>query len=87
MDEARPVAAFTQDVQHAVQVAGDAGATLGREAGGFIQHDDLVVALAATGATLGFDAIGGGKLAAQILAAMEQVASKNAARLFPEDPA
>jgi NADPH:quinone reductase-like Zn-dependent oxidoreductase len=42
-------------------------------------HDDLVAALDATGATLGFDAIGGGKLAAQILAAMEQVASKNAA--------
>jgi len=40
---------------------------------------DLVDALDATGATLGFDAIGGGKQAGQILAAMEQVASKNAA--------
>ena len=40
---------------------------------------DLFAALDATGATLGFDAIGGGKLAGQILGAMEQVASKNAA--------
>ena len=40
---------------------------------------DLVAAIEATGATLGFDAIGGGKQAAQILAAMEHVASKNAA--------
>jgi NADPH2:quinone reductase len=36
--------------------------------------DDLVAALDATGATLAFDAIGGGKLASQILTAMEQVA-------------
>ncbi|MCP5164410.1 MAG: zinc-binding dehydrogenase [Pseudomonadales bacterium] len=35
---------------------------------------DLVAALEATGATLAFDAIGGGKLASQILSAMEQVA-------------
>ena len=33
--------------------------------------EDLIAACAATGATLGFDAIGGGKLAGQILAAME----------------
>jgi NADPH:quinone reductase-like Zn-dependent oxidoreductase len=33
--------------------------------------EDLVSAITATGATLGFDAIGGGKLAGQILAAME----------------
>lgn len=33
--------------------------------------EDLVAALTATGATLAFDAIGGGKLAGQILAAME----------------
>ena len=32
---------------------------------------DLVAATAATGATIGFDAIGGGKLAGQMLAAME----------------
>jgi NADPH:quinone reductase len=40
---------------------------------------DLVAAIEATGATLAFDAIGGGKQAGQILAAMEQVASKAAA--------
>jgi NADPH:quinone reductase-like Zn-dependent oxidoreductase len=33
--------------------------------------EDLIAALSATGATLAFDAIGGGKLAGQILAAME----------------
>ena len=35
---------------------------------------DLVEALAATGATLGFDATGGGSLASEILGAMEQAA-------------
>jgi NADPH:quinone reductase len=40
---------------------------------------DLVAAIEATDAMLGFDAIGGGKLPGQILAAMEQVASKGAA--------
>jgi NADPH:quinone reductase len=36
-------------------------------------RDALVDAIAETGATLGFDAIGGGRMAATILAAMEQV--------------
>ena len=40
---------------------------------------DLVEATAATGATLAFDAISGGKLASQILTAMEIVASRKAA--------
>ncbi len=39
----------------------------------------LVDALAETGATLGFDAIGGGRLASQILTAMEQAAAKRGA--------
>lgn len=39
-------------------------------------HDRLVDALVETGATIGFDAIGGGKLAGQILAAMEAAAVK-----------
>jgi NADPH:quinone reductase-like Zn-dependent oxidoreductase len=38
--------------------------------------DDLVAALAATNATIAFDAIGGGKLAGQILTAMEIVAGR-----------
>lgn len=38
----------------------------------------LVDALAETGATLAFDAVGGGKLASQILAAMEQAANRKA---------
>ncbi len=37
--------------------------------------DDLTKALAETGATLAFDAIGGGKLASQILSCMEAVAA------------
>ena len=40
--------------------------------------DDLVNALAATGATLAFDAIGGGKLAGQILTAMEAAINRTA---------
>ena len=40
--------------------------------------DDLTDALAETGATLAFDAIGGGKLAGQILAAMEVAANRTA---------
>jgi NADPH:quinone reductase-like Zn-dependent oxidoreductase len=38
--------------------------------------DDLIAALEATGATLAFDAIGGGKLAGQILTGMEIVAAR-----------
>jgi NADPH2:quinone reductase len=44
--------------------------------GSFTQ--DLVAALIATGATLAFDAIGGGKLAGQILTCMEVAISRNA---------
>ena len=40
--------------------------------------DDLTAALAATGATIAFDAIGGGTLAGQILTAMEIAANRNA---------
>ncbi|MFN3521177.1 MAG: zinc-binding dehydrogenase [Phenylobacterium sp.] len=40
--------------------------------------EDLTAALVETGATLAFDAIGGGKLAGQILACMEAAANKKA---------
>ena len=40
--------------------------------------DDLTNALVETGATIAFDAIGGGKLAGQILTAMEIAANKTA---------
>jgi len=40
--------------------------------------DDLTEALVATGATVAFDAIGGGRLAGQILTAMETAANKTA---------
>lgn len=42
-------------------------------------HDDLRAALKATGATIAFDAIGGGEMASTLLSAMEQVASEGAA--------
>lgn len=42
-------------------------------------RDDLIAALSSTGATLAFDATGGGKLASQILAAMEVAQNANAA--------
>ncbi len=45
-------------------------------AAGFIQ--DLTEALVATGATIAFDAVGGGPLAGQILAAMETAANRTA---------
>jgi NADPH2:quinone reductase len=40
--------------------------------------DELTAALVATGATLGFDAIGGGRLAGQVLGAMEAALSRTA---------
>lgn len=40
--------------------------------------EDLIKALAATGATIAFDAIGGGKLAGQVIVAMEAAANLNA---------
>jgi len=40
--------------------------------------DELIEALAATGATLAFDAIGGGKLASQMLSCMEAAANRTA---------
>jgi NADPH:quinone reductase-like Zn-dependent oxidoreductase len=40
--------------------------------------DDLIAAVGETNATMAFDAIGGGKLAGQILTAMEAVASRKA---------
>ncbi len=44
---------------------------------------DLVEAVAATGATLAFDAVGGGKLASQILTAMEVAAAADAKSYTP----
>ncbi|HZZ90331.1 MAG TPA: zinc-binding dehydrogenase, partial [Caulobacteraceae bacterium] len=44
--------------------------------------DDLIAALSATGATLAFDAIGGGKLAGQILTAMEVAAVQRGGGAF-----
>ena len=43
----------------------------------------MTAALAATGATLAFDAIGGGPLAGQILTCMEAAANRNATHTTP----
>lgn len=59
-----------------VEILKDIGAThiVNSSADDFI--DQLIAAIVATGATIGFDAIGGGKLAGQILSAMEVAAVK-----------
>ncbi len=44
--------------------------------------DDLIAALSGSGSTLAFDAIGGGKLASQILTAMEVAASRKGGGAF-----
>jgi NADPH:quinone reductase-like Zn-dependent oxidoreductase len=60
------------------QLLRDIGATfvVDTSAPGFME--DLTAALVTTGATIAFDAIGGGKLAGQILTAMEIAANKTA---------
>src|SRR6202012_1014033 len=44
--------------------------------------EDLIAALVDTGATLAFDATGGGKLAGQILSAMEVAANKRSGAAY-----
>ena len=56
----------------------DLGARYVVDSGAETFQADLVEALVATGATIAFDAIGGGKLAGQILNAMEVAASRTA---------
>ena len=56
------------------------GATHVCNSGGSAFMQDLIEALSATGATLAFDAIGGGKLAGQILTCMEAALQKKAAQ-------
>ena len=55
-----------------------AGATYVCDSGSPTFIDDLTDALAATGATIAFDAIGGGKLAGQILGCMETAINRSA---------
>lgn len=57
--------------------AGGAGIVLDSSAPGFLPA--LTDAVAATGATIGFDAIGGGRMAGDILACMESALNRNAA--------
>lgn len=58
-------------------ILGDLGAKFIVNSSGDNFMGDLTEALAATGATLAFDAIGGGKLAGQILTCMEAVAARS----------
>jgi NADPH:quinone reductase len=61
------------------QVLKDIGAKHVVESTGPTFMEDLIAAIDATEATLAFDAVGGGKLASQILTAMEAVQSKKLA--------
>ncbi|HEX8382900.1 MAG TPA: zinc-binding dehydrogenase [Sphingomonas sp.] len=56
----------------------DIGATWVVDSSAADFQEKLTDAVAATGATLGFDAVGGGKLAGQILTAMETAANRTA---------
>ena len=60
------------------KLLGDMGATHVSNASSPTFLSDLTEAIAATGATLAFDATGGGKLAGQILGAMEKALNRNA---------
>ena len=60
------------------QLLRDAGATHVCNSSSDTFADDLTAALTATGATIAFDAIGGGKGASQILTAMERAANARA---------
>ncbi|MGH2599245.1 MAG: NADH oxidase, partial [Dehalococcoidia bacterium] len=61
-----------------VQLLRSLGATSVCDASSPTFTADLTAAIAATGATLAFDAVGGGRLAGQILAAMEVAATRTA---------
>jgi NADPH:quinone reductase len=60
------------------QILRDIGATYVCNTSAPTFMDDLTAALVATGATIAFDAIGGGRQAGQILAGMEAAANANA---------
>ncbi|HET6728491.1 MAG TPA: zinc-binding dehydrogenase [Jiangellaceae bacterium] len=64
--------------QAQAELLGDLGAVHICNSGSETFFADLVSAIAATGATIGFDAIGGGKLTGQILTAMEAALSQTA---------
>jgi NADPH:quinone reductase-like Zn-dependent oxidoreductase len=61
-----------------VKLLKDAGAEYVCDSSAPSFMDDLIAALAATGATIAFDAIGGGRLAGQILTGMEVAANQKA---------
>lgn len=64
--------------QQQVDILKDIGATVICDSSKDSFKKDLYKAIEATGATLAFDAIGGGNLVSDILGAMEQVGSKDA---------
>ncbi len=64
--------------QQQVDILKGIGATYVCDSSSTTFMGDLIEAVAATGATLAFDAVGGGRLAGQILAAMEIAANRTA---------
>src|SRR5437867_3997887 len=81
MDQSLPVGNEGAGVVVRTGSADQAQALMGKTVailGGAMFIDDLTEALVATGATLAFDAIGGGRLASQILSCMEAAANRTA---------
>jgi NADPH2:quinone reductase len=72
-----PLVNVVRKAEHAVLLKG-IGATHVCNSSAPSFMDDLTDALAATGATVAFDAVGGGKLAGQILTAMEAAVNRTA---------
>jgi NADPH:quinone reductase len=72
-----PLVNIVRKAEHVTVLKG-IGATYVCNSSGPSFLDDLTEALAATGATIAFDAVGGGKLAGQILTAMEAAINRTA---------
>jgi NADPH:quinone reductase len=77
IEEQVPLVSIVRRPEH-VELLRSAGASYVCNSTSPAFMDELTAAVRATGATLAFDAIGGGKLASQILTCMEAVASATA---------
>jgi NADPH2:quinone reductase len=77
IEEQVPLVSIVRRPEH-VELLRSAGASYVCNSTSPAFMDELTAAVRATGATLAFDAIGGGKLASQILTCMEAVASVTA---------
>ncbi len=77
LDDEVPLVNIVRRPEHVDLLRGE-GATHVVDSSADTFRDDLVGALRATGATIAFDAIGGGELASTLLSGMERVASEGA---------